>query len=132
MIGLSFPLSAQKKDVDYISKGSVWFNTPYPITLENIHDKILVVCLWDEQNPFSTEGLHHIEKTFESKFNVQLISGILGNSQQPRSRREIYSIIQRENITHPLVVCPDYKGFENADHIVTGKQIGRASCRERV
>lgn len=119
MIGLSFPLSAQKKDVDYISKGSVWFNTPYPITLENIHDKILVVCLWDEQNPFSTEGLHRIEKTFESKFNVQLISGILGNSQQPRSRREIYSIIQRENITHPLVVCPDYKGFENADS--TGK-----------
>ncbi len=119
MIGLSFPLSAQKKDVDYISKGSVWFNTPYPITLENIHDKILVVCLWDEQNPFSTEGLHRIEKTFESKFNVQLISGILGNSQQPRSRREIYSIIQRENITHPLVVCPDYTGFENADS--TGK-----------
>ncbi len=119
MIGLSFPLSAQKKDVDYISKGSVWFNTPYPITIENIHDKILVVCLWDEQNPFSTEGLHRIEKTFESKFNVQLISGILGNSQQPRSRREIYSIIQRENITHPLVVCPDYKGFENADS--TGK-----------
>ncbi len=119
MIGLSFPLSAQKKDVDYISKGSVWFNTPYPITIENIHDKILVVCLWDEQNPFSTEGLHRIEKTFESKFNVQLISGILGNSQQPRSRREIYSIIQRENITHPLVVCPDYTGFENADS--TGK-----------
>lgn len=119
MVGLSFPLSAQKKDVDYISKGSVWFNTPYPITIENIHDKILVVCLWDEQNPFSTEGLHRIEKTFESKFNVQLISGILGNSQQPRSRREIYSIIQRENITHPLVVCPDFKGLENADS--TGK-----------
>ncbi|MEY2765053.1 MAG: hypothetical protein RLZZ205_1477, partial [Bacteroidota bacterium] len=119
MVGLSVTLFAQKKDVDYISKGSVWFNTPYPITIENIHDKILVVCLWDEQNPFSTEGLHRIEKTFESKFNVQLISGILGNSQQPRSRREIYSIIQRENITHPLVVCPDYKGFENADS--TGK-----------
>lgn len=87
MVGLSVTLFAQKKDVDYISKGSVWFNTPYPITIENIHDKILVVCLWDEQNPFSTEGLHRIEKTFESKFNVQLISGILGNSQQPRSRR---------------------------------------------
>ncbi len=116
---LSLGLAAQKKDVDFVSKGSVWFNTPYPITLENIHDKILVICLWDEQNPFSTEGLHRIEKTFESKYNVQLISGILGNAKQPRSRREIYSIIQRENITHPLVICPDFKGFKDADS--TGK-----------
>jgi hypothetical protein len=115
LLCLSLLLNAQKKDVDFISKGSVWFNTPYPITLENIHDKILVICLWDEQNPFSTEGLHRINRSFESKYNVQIISGILGNAQQPRSRREIYSIIQRENITHPFVICPDFKGFKDAD-----------------
>lgn len=96
---------------DKISKGSVWFNSAYPITLENINDKIVVFMIWDQQDPTALEQVHQLMTASKNLFQVQLISSVLAKPGAPQPRREYYSLIQRENLEHPLVVCPDFKEF---------------------
>jgi hypothetical protein len=96
---------------DKVSPGSVWFNTAYPLTLENIDDKILCWMAWEPGNPFHLEQMQRVQKFAQNRFQIQMISSILGDAEKPRSRREIFGIIQLENLIHPLVVCPDYNQF---------------------
>lgn len=98
--------------IDRISKGSVWFNSAYPITLENINDKIVVFMIWDANDPIALEQVHQLMTASKNLFQVQLISAVQANQGQPQPRREYYSLIQRENLEHPLVVCADFKEFK--------------------
>ncbi len=98
--------------IDRITKGSVWFNTSYPITLENINDKIVVFMIWDANDPIALEQVHQLMNASKNLFQIQLISAVQAQAGQPQPRREYYSLIQRENLEHPLVVCPDFKDFK--------------------
>lgn len=98
--------------IDRITKGSVWFNTSYPITLENINDKIVVFMIWDANDPIALEQVHQLMYASKNLFQIQLISAVQAQAGSPQPRREYYSLIQRENLEHPLVVCPDFKDFK--------------------
>lgn len=98
--------------IDRITKGSVWFNTTYPITLENINDKIVVFMIWDANDPIALEQVHQLMIAGKNLFQIQLISAVQAQAGPPQPRREYYSLIQRENLEHPLVVCPDFKDFK--------------------
>jgi DNA-binding beta-propeller fold protein YncE len=98
--------------IDRITKGSVWFNTSYPITLENINDKIVVFMIWDANDPIALEQVHQLMNASKNLFQIQLISAVQAQAGSPQPRREYYSLIQRENLEHPLVVCPDFKDFK--------------------
>ena len=97
--------------VDKLSKGSVWFNSAYPVSIETINDKIMVLMIWNDQDPIAVEKLHLIETICLNKFNTQLISIQLGDVNNPKPRREIFSLIQRENLEHPIAICPDLNDF---------------------
>jgi NHL repeat len=103
-------------EVDALTKGSVWMNTAYPISIENIDDKIVVFMIWNEHDVFALENMHLIESACKNKFNVQLISAIIGDANNPRPRREIFSLIQRQNLEHPIVICPDFNGLKGSPY----------------
>jgi hypothetical protein len=111
IILLSIVGNGLSQTADEISKGSVWFNSAYPINLENINDKLVVFMIWDENDPVALEQVHQIMAASKNLFQTQLISAVLADPNHPKTRRTYYSLIQRENLEHPLVVCPDFNDF---------------------
>jgi hypothetical protein len=96
---------------DMLSKGSVWFNSAYPISFENIDDKIIVMMIWNAHDPIAVEKMHQVETICLNKFNTQLLSIQIGDANNPIPRREIFSLIQRENLEHPIVYCSNLDQF---------------------
>jgi DNA-binding beta-propeller fold protein YncE len=68
--------------------------------------------IWDANDPIALEQVHQLMNASKNLFQIQLISAVQAQAGSPQPRREYYSLIQRENLEHPLVVCPDFKDFK--------------------
>lgn len=110
---LSLVLTAQDAEPtgDNFTKGTVWFNTEWPMSLEMFREKILVVAIW---HPECIEARHRVlamQDIIFSSPQVQMISLFPGDSLHPVSRSEVNGYIQELQLVHPVGIAPDFKGF---------------------
>jgi hypothetical protein len=100
---------------DQFSKGTVWFNCEWPMNVEMFREKILVIAIW---HPECIEARSRVLQMQDDLFNtpqIQLLSLFPGDSLHPVSRSEINGVIQEYQLTHPIGITPDFKGFQDVD-----------------
>jgi hypothetical protein len=97
---------------DSFGKNSVWFNSEYPVVLENLQSKVVLVVVTDEH---SVEGQYFIDQLQNSLIRtpaVQLLQ-VMPAGESPVSRNHLIQYIQRHKINHPLGVVADLSGFQS-------------------
>lgn len=98
---------------DGFTKGTVWFNTEWPMNLDMFREKILVVAIW---HPECIEARHRVLAMQDIIFNapqVQMVSLFPGDSLHPVSRSEVNGYIQEMQLIHPVGIAPDFSGFKD-------------------
>lgn len=97
---------------DEFGSNSVWFNTEYPVVLQNLLSKVVLVVVTDEH---SVEGQYFIEQLQNSLIRtpaVQMIQ-VMPAGDVPISRNHLVQYIQKHKINHPLGVIADLSGFQS-------------------
>ena len=96
---------------DEFSPKTIWFNCETELTMSLFKEKILVIEIW---HPDCLEGRGYAQRIQEmSDYNqqIQLVSLIPGDTANPFSRSDITFFIQKNQLHHPVGICPDFAGF---------------------
>ncbi len=95
---------AQWIDGDSFSKKTVWFNTDYPVAMNQLTEKIAVVVVTDPGCVECEYWIAQLQSKTLRMAEVQMVQIIPGNSDAPLSRQEVLQYIQENKINHPVGV----------------------------
>lgn len=99
---------------DFFPPTSVWINTEYGVSMDNLIQKIGLVVITDESCVECGYYLHQLQHSLFTTPAVQILQVMKGEPGAPISRAHIIQYVQQNQYTHPIGVVPDFSGFKNA------------------
>jgi hypothetical protein len=105
---------AQWIDGDSFSNKTVWFNTDYPVAMNQLAEKIAIVVVTEPGCVECEYWIAQLQSKLMRIAEVQLVQLIPGNADAPLSRQEILQYIQENKVNHPLGVTDELMTISGA------------------
>jgi hypothetical protein len=99
---------------DFFPEKTFWLNTDYPLSMETMKNKVLIVAVIDDRSVESEYFLDRLRNEVLRQPGFQIVSVIKGDPKAPVSRNHLVQYIQKHGFQHPIGVLPDLSGFRNA------------------
>jgi hypothetical protein len=113
--------SFSQSEFSNFSKDTYWVNSEFQLSPSTFKDKILVVYLWDLEDPISFYNCKKIEAITEQYFEVQLVSLLKADTIHPITLSELTMEIHNRNLRHPVGVTADFFPFISDDESFSSK-----------
>lgn len=115
----AFSANAQTQDgrvqsPDVFPEGSYWVNSEFPVHLENLKEKVVVIIVSDERCIECGYFISQIQNSLITTSAVQILQVMPAQADLPVSRNHLLQFIQKNGYTHPIGILPDLSGFHNA------------------
>ncbi len=107
----SSSLAQEDQDYSQFPENTYWVNVEYKLAPGTFKDKLLVVLLWDMQDPIGRMYFHKLEDLNKTAQHMQLVSIVSGNTEHPTALSDLKAFIQDNSIAHPFGIAGDMLPF---------------------
>ncbi len=106
--------TGQVISADFFPEKTFWLNTDFPLAMETMKEKVLIVAVIDERCVECEYFLDQIRNSIIRNPGFQIVSVMKGDADAPISRSHLVQYVQKHGFEHPIGVLPDMSGFKNA------------------